>query len=308
MLRRARIEKIINNDTHNKYFTALITWLDMDGGFYNEASTTAQISLSYSYISRSFGIQYYPLPGDIVLCGFLIDDNPIIISFLSTMYYSKVSKSNDFGYFFRNIVQGEYAIKGLRGNEIYIDRIGSLRFITRDQAIEQTNLKELMDENKDIDTKNYITKLSTGVDLTKQILDFPKTEVTIGKVYDKDYKEEQKLNEESIAVQILGKTNTPHYEKGELKSVDIEETYKIQINVEGEIKLTGKDEKYNIFISKEGEISINTENTINVKANIVEIDGQLQVKDETGSNSGVFTTYSGTTVTVQNGIVTNIVP
>ena len=31
MLRRARIEKIIDNDTHNKYFTALITWLDMDG-------------------------------------------------------------------------------------------------------------------------------------------------------------------------------------------------------------------------------------------------------------------------------------
>lgn len=132
MLRRARIEKIIDNDTHNKYFTALITWLDMDGGFYNEASTTAQISLSYSYISRSFGIQYYPIPGDIVLCGFLPDENPIIVSFLATMYYSKVTGSNDFGYFFRNIVQGEYAIKGLRGNEIYIDRVGSLRFITRD--------------------------------------------------------------------------------------------------------------------------------------------------------------------------------
>lgn len=283
MLRRARIEKIIDNDTHNKYFTALITWLDMDGGFYNEASTTAQISLSYSYISRSFGIQYYPVPGDIVLCGFLPDENPIIISFLSTMYYSKVSKSNDFGYFFRNIVQGEYAIKGLRGNEIYIDRIGSLRFITRDQAIEQTNLKELMDENKDIDTKNYITKLSTGVDLTKQILDFPKTEVTIGKVYDKDYKEEQKLNEESIAVQILGKTNTPHYEKGELKSVDIEETYKIQINVEGEIAIGRVDGKYAINIDKEGNISI-AGKAINLQASRILLDNEPGVKGTTLKN------------------------
>ena len=290
MLRRARIEKIIDNDTHNKYFTALITWLDMDGGFYNEASTTAQISLSYSYISRSFGIQYYPVPGDIVLCGFLPDENPIIISFLATMYYSKVSKSNDFGYFFRNIVQGEYAIKGLRGNEFYIDRVGSLRFITRDQSIEQKNLKKLMDENKDIDTKNYITELSTGVDLTKQILDFPKTEVTIGKVYDEQYKEEQLLNDQSIAIQIVGKTNTPHYDNnGNLQSVDIEQSFKIQINVAG-------------------EISIDTGNDIKVKANIVEVEGQLQVKDETGSNSGVFTTYSGTTVTVQDGIITNIVP
>lgn len=290
MLRRARIEKIIDNNTHNKYFTALITWLDMDGGFYNEASTTAQISLSYSYISRSFGIQYYPVPGDIVLCGFLPDENPIIISFLATMYYSKVSKSNDFGYFFRNIVQGEYAIKGLRGNEFYIDRVGSLRFITRDQSIEQKNLKKLMDENKDIDTKNYITELSTGVDLTKQILDFPKTEVTIGKVYDDQYKEEQLLNDQSIAIQIVGKTNTPHYDNnGNLQSVEIEQSFKIQINVAG-------------------EISIDTGNDIKVKANIVEVEGQLQVKDETGSNSGVFTTYSGTTVTVQDGIITNIVP
>ena len=172
-----------------------------------------------------------------------------------------------------------------------------------------------MDESKDIDQTKYITKLSSGVDLTKQILDFPKTEVTIGKVYDTEYKEEQKLNDEEIAVQILGKKNTPKYDdNGNLKSVEIEEIYKIQINTEGEISIVRKDEeddtkdKFNITISKEGEININTDNTINVKANIVEVDGQLQVKDETGSNSGVFTTYTGTTVTVQDGIITSIVP
>lgn len=286
MLRRARIEKIISNNTTNKYFTALITWLDMDGGFYNEASISAQINLGYSYISRSFGIQYYPIPGDIVLCGFLVDDNPIIVSFLSTMYYSKVTDSNSFGYFFRNIIEGEYAIKGLRGNEFYLDRKGSLRFIARDQNIEQTNLKQLMDVGEDIELKNYIVELPSGVDLTKQVLDYPKTEVTIGKVFDEEYKEEEKLNDESIAVQILGKTNTPQYDdKGNLEAVDIEENYKIQINVEGEISISknGKDEegndtlKYQISIDKEGNISLQGAK-IQLDAEDIFIGGESSIK------------------------------
>ena len=288
MLRRARIEKIIDKDTNNRYFTAIITWLDRDGGMYDEASFTARINLSYSYVSRSFGFQYYPVPGDVVLCGFCEEDQPVIISFLTTEYYSKITKNNAFHYYFRNIVEGEYAIKALQGNEIYFDRKGSLRFITRDQNVNYNNLQDIA--TKALNAQNYVKTLENGVDLNKQIADFPKTEVTIGKVYDEEYKEEQLLNDESIAIQIIGKKNTPNYdEKGNLKSVDVEETFKIQINVKG-------------------EISINTEQTINVKANIVEVDGSLQVKDETGSNSGVFTTYTGTTVTVENGIITNIVP
>lgn len=122
-----------------------------------------------------------------------------------------------------------------------------------------------MDENKDIATKNYITKLSTGVDLTKQILDFPKTEVTIGKVYDKDYKEEQLLNGESIAVQIVGKQNTPSYDdEGNLESVDVEETFKIQINVKGEIIMIGS--------------------TINLNAKNIFLDGEPGVKGKTLQN------------------------
>lgn len=284
MLRRARIEKIINNNTANKYFTALITWLDMDGGFYNEASISAQINLGYSYISRSFGIQYYPIPGDIVLCGFLTDDTPIIVSFLSTMYYSKVTDSNSFGYFFRNIIEGEYAIKGLRGNEFYLDRKGSLRFIARDQEIEQTNLKELMDIGEDLEIKNYITELPSGVDLTKQILDYPKTEVTIGKVFDEDYKEEQKFNDESIAVQIIGKNNTPKYDKdGNLEKVDIEEIYKVQINVEGEIAIGRMDGKYQITIDKEGHISLQGAK-IQLSAEDIILNGEPGVKGRTLKN------------------------
>lgn len=300
MLRRARIEKVIHNDHSTKFMTVLVTWLDMEGGFYDSVSRTGKIDLSYSYISRSFGIQYYPLPGDIVLCGFLIDQQPIVISFLVSKYYEKVIHNNAYGYYFRNIVQGELAIKALQGNELYFDRKGSLRFIVRDQEQLTEDLREV--SKKDVINEkfvnNYLPILNDSndvdsgrtVDLTKQVKDVIKTEVTIGKVYDEEYKEEQKLNDQSIAIQIVGKTNTPQYDKdGKLESVNVEETFKIQINVLG-------------------EISINTGSDIKVKANTVEVDGQLQVKDETGSNSGVFTTYSGTTVTVQDGIITNIVP
>lgn len=317
MLHIGKIEKIIANNTKNNYFTATLTWLDMPGGFYNEASISAQVKLSYAHISRSFGFQYYPVPGDIVVCAFLEDGHPIVLSFLSADYYNKVIDNNNYGYYFRNIVQGEYALKGFKGNEIYIDRVGSLRFITRDQnivtdvlATYEANRTEKLSDKEKLEQKNYIRKFNTDnflVNLETQVENYPKTEVTIGKVYDDKYKEEQLLNDEPIAVQIIGKTNTATKENGKVK-VDTEETYKIQINTEGEISLGRTDGTYNIFISKEGEISINTESTINVKANIVEVDGQLQVKDETGSNSGVFTTYSGTIVTVQDGIVTKIVP
>lgn len=297
MLRRARIEKIITNNTKNRYFSAIITWLDREGGMYDEASFTANIQLSYNYISRSFGFQYYPVPGDIVLCGFCEDDVPVIIAFLTTEYYSKVTRDNKFKYYFRNIVEGEYSIKALQGNEIYFDRKGSLRFITRNQNKTSENLQEV--DTKALNSNNYIRTIKheeegpnkgTVVDLTKQILDYPQTEVTIGKVFDDEYKEEQKLNDESIAVQIVGKSNElKGYDSKGKAIIETKEKYKIQINVKG-------------------EISIDTEQTINVKANVVEVDGSLQVKDDTGSNSGVFTTYSGTTVTVENGIITKIVP
>lgn len=289
MLRRARIEKIITNNTNNRYFSAIITWLDRDGGMYDQASFTANIQLSYNYISRSFGFQYYPVPGDIVLCGFCEEEVPVIIAFLTTDHYSKITKNNIFHYYFRNIIEGEYSIKALQGNEIYFDRVGSLRFISRDQNICYEKLQNV--STKALNVQNYVKTLENGVDLNKQVADYPKTEVTIGKVYDNKYQEEQLLNEESIAVQIVGKKNTitdRDKKTGKIK-VETEEVYKIQINVKG-------------------EISITTESSINVKANVVEVDGSLQVKDETGSNSGVFTTYTGTTVTVQDGIITNIVP
>ena len=305
MLRRARIEKVIHNDQHNRFMTVLVTWLDMEGGFYDQESRTGKIFLSYSYISRSFGIQYYPLPGDIVLCGFLIDQQPIVIAFLTTQYYNKMMANNEYGYYFRNIVQGELAIKALQGNELYLDRKGSLKFIARDQSALTEDLRKI--SNKDATNanviNNYLTTLNdTGnadltrtVDLTKQVQDIIKTEVTIGKTYDKDYKEEQKLNGSSLAVQVIGNKNG-------------EQVFSLKINEEGEIELKRTDDKYNITIDKNGEINISTKQTINMKAPSVEVEGQLKVKDDTGLNTGTFTTFTGTTVMVQNGIVTSIIP
>lgn len=261
MLRRARIEKVITNNTNNRYFSAIITWLDRDGGMYDEASFTANIQLSYNYISRSFGFQYYPVPGDIILCGFCEEETPVIIAFLTTEYYSKIVNKNLYGYYFRNIVEGEYTIKALQGNEIYFDRKGSLRFITRDQE-KYKDLQNIRTESLNAD--NYIKVLSSGVDLTKQILDCPKTEVTIGKVFDEEYKEEQKLNEESIALQVIGKK-------------DEEEIYKVQINVEGEISIGRKDEKYQITIDKEGTISLKG-TKIQLDAEDIFIGGESSIK------------------------------
>lgn len=263
MLRRARIEKIIANNERNKYFTALITWLDRDGGFYNEASITAKISLSYGYISRSFGIQYYPVPGDIVLCGFCEDENPVIIAFLSSEYYSKVIKKNKLNYYFRNIVEGEYTIKGLRGNEMYLDRKGSLKFIARDQQIEyQLQADKTMVLNQD----NYIRKLKhedkndpvkgTVVDLEKQVADYPKTEVTIGQVYDDKYETEELLNGESLAVKVVGYTNNAETDDNGNIDVTTEQTYSLKINTQGELSLARTDGKYNISIDKDGNISL----------------------------------------------------
>lgn len=298
MLHIGRIEKIIYNDEKNNYLTVTLTWLDMPGGFYSEQSLSAQIKLSYFHISRSFGFQYLPVIGDIVVCGFLEGDYPIIISYLSTDYYNKISSKNPYGYYFRNLVQGEYSLKGLRGNEIYLDRVGSLKFIQRDQnilidVIKQYNQKIANPTAEErILNENYITTLEKdnfSVDLTKQVADYPKTEVTIGKVYDEQYKEEQKLNDEEIAVQILGKKNTPKYDdNGNLKSVEIEEIYKIQINVEGEISIARKDEeddtkdKFNITIDKDGNMNI-LGTQIKIQAKEVVMENKTLIPDGKGS-------------------------
>lgn len=305
MLRRARIEKVIHNNQNAKFMTVLVTWLDMEGGFYDVESRTGKIDLSYSYISRSFGIQYYPIPGDIVLCGFLVDQQPIVISFLVSKYYEKTIEQSPYNYYFRNIVQGELAIKALQGNELYLDRKGSLRFIARNQAQVTGNLQEVSKKKEDATNTNFVNNYLTilndssnadpsrNVDLTKQVKDIVKTEVTIGKVYDKNYKEEQKLNDKSLALQVIGNDDNE------------QPLFSLKINEEGEIQLKRTDSKYNIAINKNGEISINTTNEIKMKAPIVEVDGQLQVKQ---GASGVFTTYTGTTVMVQKGIVTSIIP
>lgn len=272
MLHIGRIEKIIVNDEKNKYFTATISWLDMPGGFYNEASISAQVKLSYTYISRSFGFQYYPVPGDVVVCDFLEDGHPIVLSYLASDFYSKVIDNNNYGYYFRKLVQGEFALKGLTGNELYLDRKGSLKFVSRDQNIftdvlktYQKNETQNISDSKtksaaikriELESANYITKLSSGVDLTRQVADYTKTEVTIGQVYDDKYETEEKLNGESLAVKVVGYTNNAETDdKGKL-NVTTEQTYSLKINTQGELALSRADGKYNISIDKEGNISL----------------------------------------------------
>ena len=162
-----------------------------------------------------------------------------------------------FGYFFRNILEGEYAIKGLQGNELYLDRKGSLRFIARDQDITKKNLKTVATAVYNQD--DYIKTLDTGIDLNQQILDATKTEVTVGKVYDEEYNEEQLLNGESIAVQVIGNKNTATTEQeGNTEKINIqtEQVFSLKINTEGEVELKRNDGTYSINIDKTGNINI----------------------------------------------------
>lgn len=291
MLHIGKIEKIISNNQKNNYFTATVTWLDMEGGFYNVGSLSAQVKVSYAHISRSFGFQYYPVPGDVIVCGFLEDGHPIIISYLNADYYSKLVDNNAYGYYFRQLVQGEYSLKGLQGNELYLDRVGSVKFITRNQNQTFDVMKRYEDyikshsdsktniEEEKLQAANYVTALNNNpgqansftVDLTKQVKDIVKTEVTIGKVYDKNYKEEQKLNDKPLALQVIGNDDNE------------QQLFSLKINEEGEIELKRTDSKYNITIDKEGNISL-IGTTIQLQADQIILNGEPGVKGNTLKN------------------------
>jgi hypothetical protein len=109
------------------------------------------------------------------------------------------------------------------------------------------------------------------VDLTKQVKDIVKTEVTIGKVYDKNYKEEQKLNGSSLAVQVIGNDDNE------------QQLFSLKINEEGEIELKRTDSKYNISIDKDGNILL-TGVKIQLQADDIILNGEPGVKGNTLKN------------------------
>lgn len=111
-----------------------------------------QVPVPYSYISlKGYGMQYLPSEGDYVIAAFLTGGIPLILG------YSKINPLNNIGVLdnngksikknsfgdplsnndnlpFRYIQPGEFNIVSLKQAEIYLDKYGNIKLITRKQS------------------------------------------------------------------------------------------------------------------------------------------------------------------------------
>jgi hypothetical protein len=206
-IRKGIITKVISSfeDNHSvNYFTLILSWLDRGGVVGSATSTTGRVKLTYPHMSRGWGLQYKPSIGDIVVCGFRLEGYPVLLGFESLGYGTKVLNKNEFGYFFRDIDDGEYCWKSKQGAEWYLDKKGSLRLIVRDQTLTRNTASVVT-----IDTKTGLAK--TGMDLDVNplqinenvVLDNPVVEVTVGQVFNSDFSTETLSSKgKSIRLQV----------------------------------------------------------------------------------------------------------
>lgn len=156
-LRYGKIVKINNdlftNVTQNEqsipntssFQTLDIMWLN------GQNYVSQQVPVPYSYISiQGYGMQYLPSVGDYVIAAFLIGGIPLILG------YSKINPLNNIGVLdnnkkeitknafgdplsnndnlpFRYIEPGEFNIISKNQAEIYLDKYGNIKLITRKQ-------------------------------------------------------------------------------------------------------------------------------------------------------------------------------
>ena len=176
----------------DNFMSIAVEWLEWGGSHDgNFSGKTGIIKLPSPHISRGHGFLYFPSKGDIVVCGFKIGGYPVVISYLPQDIYNKMMGANEAGYYLRKIQEGEYSLKGKQGNEIYHDRKGSIQIITRDQS-----------QTHDVTIDTGFEKITDTV-----VEDNPQTVITIGSVWNKDFKVETLSSEgNSIRVQIEDKS------------------------------------------------------------------------------------------------------
>jgi len=207
-LRYGRIIKVDNNLTTNStkneinvantngFQTIDISWLT------GQNYVSLQVPLPYSYISRQgYGVQFLPSVGDYVIAYFLPSGLPLILG------YSKVNplqnagvldtenkeiKKNNFGdplsnndnLPFRYIEPGEFNIISKNQAEIYLDKYGNIKLITRKQnenkgyhdrlyeiTIGENIIDEATGEKKDcqFEIKNYENNIRISINKDGQI-------------------------------------------------------------------------------------------------------------------------------------------
>lgn len=110
-----------------------------------------QVPVPYSYISiQGYGMQYLPSVGDYVIAAFLIGGIPLILGYSKINPLSNIGAldnnkkeiiknafgdplSNNDNLPFRYIEPGEFNVISLKQAEIYLDKYGNIKLITRKQ-------------------------------------------------------------------------------------------------------------------------------------------------------------------------------
>ena len=101
-----------------------------------ESTTSQGATIQNSTVGSSYGIYFVPSVGDIVVCGFRGPSTPVILGFLPQNLYKQQmdddSRPLSFGSV-RTLIGGEFAIKGLQQNEVYLDQAGTVQIIVKQQ-------------------------------------------------------------------------------------------------------------------------------------------------------------------------------
>lgn len=165
---------IAQNNIQNTYTynTVDITWVD------SQPFTSLNVPISYPFISNDgWGIQVKPEIGDTVIAAFLPNSQPQILRFIKRSEFLQLGQTNindgtqivnEYGdpikmdgqgayNPFREIVPGEVSIKSKKEAEMYIDRNGAFKIITRTQDQEKNN-----ERNQEISYGVSVVNESTG--------------------------------------------------------------------------------------------------------------------------------------------------
>ena len=195
-LRVGQIREIItgigNVNFTDNFNTAIIVWLDRIGVSGSRNSITSSIKLTSPHISAGHGFQYLPSAGDYVICGFRMEGYPVILGYWDNNYLNRVTGNDDFGYYLRNIVEGEYCLRNKYGAEWYLDKYGSIKLIVRDPSNTTT-----------VDASDKLLGISA---INKIVKDDPQVEATIGAVFENDT-EVKSSNNQSIRFQVKDTKN-----------------------------------------------------------------------------------------------------
>lgn len=207
-LRYGRIIKVDNdlftNSTENEtsvpntngFQTMDISWLT------GQNYVSLQVPVPYSYISmQGYGIQYLPSVNDYVIAYFLPNGLPLILGYSKANPLKnsgvldndkKEIKKNQYGdplsnndiIPFRKIESGEFNVISLKQAEIYLDKYGNIKFITRKQnddkgyhdrlyeiTIGENIIDESTGEKKDcqFEIKNYENNTRISINKDGQI-------------------------------------------------------------------------------------------------------------------------------------------